>query len=69
MGGDQSLPVELTSFTARAGNGQVTLNWKTASETNNLGYAVLRSMDKNGVYNEIDSYVSDYSLEGAGNSH
>ena len=68
MGGDQSLPVELTSFTARAGNGQVTLNWKTASETNNLGYAVLRSMDKNGVYNEIDSYVSDYSLEGAGNS-
>ena len=31
-GGDQPLPVELTSFDAVAGNGQVTLTWVTASE-------------------------------------
>jgi hypothetical protein len=41
----QFIPVELTSFTAVAGNGLVELNWATASETNNLGFEVQRSSD------------------------
>ncbi len=44
-GGDQSLPVELTSFTARAGDGQVTLCWVTESEINNDAFLLERSTD------------------------
>jgi hypothetical protein len=39
---DNIIPVELTSFTASAGNGNVTLNWTTASEINNRGFEVER---------------------------
>ena len=35
-----AVPVELTSFTATAVNGDVTLNWTTATETNNKGFQV-----------------------------
>ncbi len=37
------VPVELTSFTAIAGNGSVELNWITATETNNQGFEVQRN--------------------------
>lgn len=37
------VPVELTSFTASAGNDNVTLNWTTATEINNKGFEVERS--------------------------
>ena len=40
-----SVPVELTSFTAEAGNGNVNLNWTTATETNNKGFEVQRTMN------------------------
>ncbi len=40
---DCPLPVELTTFEAIAGNRQVTLNWTTASETNNDHFDVQRS--------------------------
>jgi len=36
------IPVELTSFTASVSNGEVLLNWVTATETNNLGFEVER---------------------------
>jgi hypothetical protein len=39
----QSVPVELTSFTARADYGVVELSWITATETNNQGFEVQRS--------------------------
>ncbi|MBC6698378.1 T9SS type A sorting domain-containing protein [Hymenobacter puniceus] len=39
------LPVELKSFTAQLRNGQVALNWVTASEKNNRGFEVQRSQD------------------------
>jgi len=63
------LPVELDSYTAKANdNGQVTLNWKTLSETNNDYYIIERSINgtdftkigtisskgSNGSYNFID---------------
>ena len=36
------IPVELASFNASVTNGQVVLNWLTASETNNMGFEVQR---------------------------
>lgn len=37
-----AVPVELISFTARAERNRVLLLWQTASETNNLGFAIER---------------------------
>lgn len=39
------VPVELTSFKAIAEEGRILLQWTTRSETNNLGFNVLRSQD------------------------
>lgn len=39
------IPVELTEFTARIIEDKVQLNWATASETNNEGFAIMRSID------------------------
>ena len=39
---EEPLPVELTSFVANAKNNSITLNWKTATETNNYGFEVER---------------------------
>ena len=41
------LPVELTSFTASALAGKINLNWTTASEINNSGFEIERSLDGN----------------------
>ena len=43
-GGDPA-PVELTSFSARYLDGSVRLNWQTATELNNFGFAIERSVD------------------------
>ncbi|MCS7053797.1 MAG: T9SS type A sorting domain-containing protein [Ignavibacterium sp.] len=37
------IPVELTSFTAKAYDDKVELNWTTATEKNNLGFEIQRS--------------------------
>ncbi len=44
------VPVELSSFSAIAGKDQVTLNWQTSSETNNMGFEIQRKFpsDKTG---------------------
>ncbi len=39
---DQSVPVELMSFTASVNKSDITLAWTTATETNNSGFAVER---------------------------
>lgn len=52
------IPVELTSFTAVYNNGQVILNWSTATETNNQGFEVQRKTGE-GVYENI-GFVSGY---------
>ncbi len=41
----QPVPVELTSFTAEAGAEGVLLKWTTASELNNHGFEVERSLN------------------------
>ncbi len=66
---DQSLPVELTSFVARAGNNRAYLQWTTQSEVNNLGFEVYRSLNKEGEYQLIASYQNYENLRGAGNSN
>ena len=68
LGDDLPLPVELTSFNATAGNGQVTLNWQTESEFQNQGFEVLRSQQKNDGYELVDSYRNNDELTGAGSS-
>ncbi|MBR9978164.1 MAG: T9SS type A sorting domain-containing protein [Bacteroidetes bacterium] len=45
FGGDP-IPVELTSFSARFTDDAVRLNWKTATELNNYGFAIERSTDR-----------------------
>ena len=41
------LPVELTSFTASSDGNEVLLKWNTASEVNNHGFEIQRSIDNN----------------------
>jgi photosystem II stability/assembly factor-like uncharacterized protein len=41
---DPSVPVELTSFKAAVSGSNVTLSWSTATETNNSGFDIERSM-------------------------
>ena len=40
------VPVELTSFTASLSNNKVNLNWNTATEINNRGFEIERSLYK-----------------------
>jgi hypothetical protein len=50
------LPVELTSFAASVSNGQVVLNWSTATEINNMMFEVERKTT-NGEFHRI-GYVN-----------
>ncbi|MCL4708120.1 T9SS type A sorting domain-containing protein [bacterium] len=43
---DVPVPVEFSGLSARAGETGVTLSWQTISETNNYGFEVQRSRDK-----------------------
>jgi hypothetical protein len=55
------IPVELTSFTASVlqNEKEVQLNWTTATETNNSGYEVLRSVQNDDGWNKI-GFVPGY---------
>ncbi len=46
-----AIPVELSSFTTSVSGNSVTLNWKTATETNNSGFAVQRKTSNSGWTN------------------
>ena len=48
------LPVELSSFTSVISKRDVTLNWSTASETNNSGFEIERAL-VNGSYSKVGS--------------
>jgi ligand-binding sensor domain-containing protein len=41
------IPVELTSFTSSVNENEVTLNWQTATETNNSGFEIQRNTHLN----------------------
>ncbi len=65
---DDPLAVELENFEASSvTSNSVTLNWKTASETNNEGFILERKT--NGIdFVEIASYKTHEELKGGGNS-
>ncbi len=47
-------PVELSSFEAKSRNGLVRLEWRTQSETENMGFHVYRSDAENGDFERIN---------------
>ena len=51
------VPVELTSFVASLSGNNVTLNWSTATETNNQGFEIQRS---NGGEYQVVGYVAGH---------
>ena len=66
----KALPVELTSFTVSTNGNNVLLNWTTATELNNLGFQVQRSINKQdwgslGFINGkgTSSEISNYAFE------
>ncbi len=65
---DLALPVELTSFSASVSDGNVVLKWNTASEMENLGFAVLRSAEEDGEYLKLTDYTETSDLKGQGTS-
>lgn len=54
---EAALPVELTTFVAAVGGESVRLDWATASETNNAGFAVERRVDGAKAWAEV-GYVA-----------
>lgn len=61
--GPYVLPVELTSFTTAIVNGNVSLNWQTATEVNNYGFEVERAKQRSG------NWVKIGFVQGSGNSN
>uniref|UniRef100_UPI00307E01AD T9SS-dependent choice-of-anchor J family protein n=1 Tax=Ignavibacterium sp. TaxID=2651167 RepID=UPI00307E01AD len=55
--GQGYVPVELSSFAASVSGNNVTLNWSTATETNNQGFEIQRS---NGGEYEVVGYVAGH---------
>jgi len=49
--------VTLASFTATGGDGQVLLEWETASEINNIGFNLWRSTSETGNYGQINDWL------------
>jgi hypothetical protein len=64
---DQSVPVELNSFTAAANSNDVTLNWQTATETNNSGFEIQKS-DVRDQKSEIIDWKKIGFIKGNGTS-
>jgi hypothetical protein len=56
------VPVELLAFTASVHNSDVQLLWSTASELNNMGFEIERSIDN------PDNFVTVGFIEGKGSS-
>ena len=65
---DQSLPVELVSYTIYQEGFMVYLNWETASEIDNLGFIIERKTSLDSSFQEIASYLYNPGLMGQGNS-
>jgi len=66
---DEALPVELISFTTKFIDGKVLLKWKTATEMNNYGFEIQRTMETpTQNQNDIQNWRTIGFVEGAGNS-
>ncbi|MBC8399938.1 MAG: T9SS type A sorting domain-containing protein [Candidatus Marinimicrobia bacterium] len=62
---DNSLPVELTSFTATSRSGKVVLQWITESEIENLGFLLYRQA-RGQNYELLDHFRTNRLLSGQG---
>lgn len=69
MFNNSPLPVELTSFSASVINNSVQLNWKTATETNNYGFEIQRTIHKNSESMSAKNWKNIGFVEGYGNSN
>ncbi len=68
-GDDQSLPVQLSSFTASVGdNNAIILRWRTESEIDNLGFILERAENDPTSWQMIASYRTNPALRGQGNT-
>lgn len=66
---DESLPVELMSFSATTpGDSIILIQFSTASEVNVAGFNILRSLEENGNYLVVANYIQNNSLLSFGNS-
>ena len=64
------LPIQLASLTASPNGGSsVTLNWKTASETNNYGFYVERSASKSAGFAAISGLIPGHGTSTTGFSY
>ncbi|MFH1194403.1 MAG: hypothetical protein V1720_01745 [bacterium] len=69
-----TLPVELVSFKANVESESVKLNWQTATEVNNYGFEVERSLNLRGLGSDdgnsnLGGFVSIRFIEGSGTSN
>ena len=64
--GDASLPVELAEFATKSLDGRVLVTWRTASETENLGFILERKPTNKGSFKEIASFITNDALIGQG---
>jgi hypothetical protein len=69
VSGEPYTAIELKSFEAAYKGGMVRMKWKTASETENMGFIIKRAVcsdDMTGIFEEVDSYLENDALLGAG---
>jgi hypothetical protein len=59
---DQSLPVTLSAFTAKAVKGTVVLEWETSAEVENQGFVISR---KSKVESQKSEVIADFSTDDA----
>jgi hypothetical protein len=62
---DVPLPVELSAFTAKSGYGKIMLKWETASELNNEGFYLFRSVNPDRDFEQLNYEI----IPGNGNSN
>ncbi len=63
---DVPLPVEIIGFTGSFSQGQIRLTWRTVSEWDNAGFAILRQGEGEATSVEIARYSNTPSLRGRG---
>jgi hypothetical protein len=65
---DQSLPVTLISFTAKAVKGTVVLKWETSAEIENQGFVLSRKERGTSSESVIATFATDDALKGQGST-
>ena len=65
---DVPLPVTLSSFCANYAGNTARISWNTQSETNNLGWNILRGEDSDALQNDDILKINPMLIEGSGTS-